>query len=75
VLAIDLTHLFGYRIDWGSVPAWLGAILTPLSVYVAFQALRHTRRLSESEQARAVVGSYEIDKERLFFDIANLSDK
>jgi hypothetical protein len=51
-VAIDLVHIGGFRVDWGNVTAWAGALLTPLSLYVAHRCLRHDRMSAESKQAR-----------------------
>ena len=46
---------FGWDIDWGSVPAWAGSILTSGSLVLGFSILTRDRRREARKQAAAVV--------------------
>jgi hypothetical protein len=53
-LYLHWSHVFGYRIDWGSVPVAIGSVLTGTSLLLAFHILLQDRRKEEREQARQV---------------------
>lgn len=52
-------HLWGYSIDWGSVPAWLGSVLTAASVWFALFIIRRDKRAAEYEQIMRLVVRHE----------------
>jgi hypothetical protein len=67
-------------IQWGNVPAWVGGILTSLSLLLAFYIILRDRRKEESEQARRIItsstllmGSGMDDQETLY--VENASDR
>lgn len=45
----------GAQLDWGSVPAWVGSILTGGSLLLGFSILLRDRRKGEREQAERIV--------------------
>ena len=53
-LYLHWSHVFGYRIDWGSVPAAIGSILTGGSLLLGFYILFRDRRKEERAQASRV---------------------
>jgi hypothetical protein len=68
--------ILGYTIDWGSVPAWFSAILTPLSIFVAYQGFRHNVRQTNAELAKLVTCWYEMGEDNeAHVAIVNRSDK
>ncbi|MGY1710851.1 hypothetical protein ACI8AC_15205 [Geodermatophilus sp. SYSU D00758] len=52
MLLADLSHINGHKIDWGSVPVWVGAVLTGGSLLLGFYLMLRDRRMDEQEQAR-----------------------
>ncbi|NHC12656.1 hypothetical protein [Motilibacter deserti] len=44
----------GGNVDWGTVPAWVGSVLTGASLLLGFYILLRDRRNAEQEQARQV---------------------
>jgi len=54
VWAADLSHFYGHKIDWGSVPAWAGSILSTISVLLALFIILRDRRRDRREQAQRI---------------------
>ena len=50
----DLSHWNGHYIDWGSVPAWIGSVLTSASVLLALYIILRDKRAERREQASRV---------------------
>jgi hypothetical protein len=43
-------------VDWGTVPAWVGSVLTGGSFVLGFSILKRDRRKAEEGQARQITG-------------------
>jgi len=63
--------------DWGSVPAWVGSILTSVSVFLAISILRSDRKRASRASAESLATYTEVDfrDNQLVFHSYNAGDK